>query len=287
MNGAKKDSAVWDYLRKIDPDIALLQEVGSLPDSILNNPEYSISEKAATRTRDKKWSRSTDILAKNAKISPLSLSSEHSWVNKEIEFLNGNLVGGTIQRDGKSPLHIVSVYSPAWSLNESWKKQGISPSDEEVMQIKLEAQKWKVFATEILWSALKKTMDPCDSWIIGGDFNSSETFDPDWQNAHPEFKKWMEEHKLKTPTRIAGSRKIIDRMNNLGLIECLRPQPNDKIIPTYKNKRYPHRSFHQIDHLYVTKNLYSMLNSCEVGNQTEIFDEKHLSDHLPIIADFK
>ncbi|KON33028.1 hypothetical protein AC477_02130 [miscellaneous Crenarchaeota group-1 archaeon SG8-32-1] len=42
---------------------------------------------------------------------------------------------------------------------------------------------------------------------------------------------------------------------------------------------------HQIDHLFVTNNLYSQLRGCAVGDKLVIFNE-YMSDHLPIIADF-
>jgi hypothetical protein len=44
--------------------------------------------------------------------------------------------------------------------------------------------------------------------------------------------------------------------------------------------------FKRIDHLYVSNDLYSRLDKCRVGDQAIIFG-KSLSDHLPIIADFK
>jgi exonuclease III len=56
-----------------------------------------------------------------------------------------------------------------------------------------------------------------------------------------------------------------------------------KIAPTYRN--VSGKLLHQIDHLFVTKNLSQKLVGCEVGDESLIF-EQHLSDHLPIIAEF-
>ncbi len=289
VNNASEKRGTWEYLLELGPDIALIQEVNDHIPEIIEET-FDIKWDHPLKKEGGNQTFKTAILVKKGKarfVGKLILNSKLKWVNDKLERYRGCLFGWMVEIDGNKRMNVISVHSPAWSLNESWEKQGNSPSDMEVMQIRLEAQKEKVFATEILWNTLDNTKQDSETWVVGGDFNSSETFDPGWQNIHPEFKKWMEEHKLKTPTRIAGSREIIDRMNNLGLIECLRPQSSDKIIPTFKNRKYPHKSFHQIDHLYVTKNLYSMLNSCVVGDQTEIFDKLHLSDHLPIIADFK
>ena len=57
------------------------------------------------------------------------------------------------------------------------------------------------------------------------------------------------------------------------------------LVPTFRN---PHgrKLVHQIDHLYVTAPLSDHLVSCEVGSQERVFGQA-LSDHLPIIAEFR
>ena len=110
-------------------------------------------------------------------------------------------------------------------------------------------------------------------WIVGGDFNSSETFDKEWQI----------KNNISYDLQSHGNKEILDRMVNLGFTECLRKYNNDKIIPTFKHSKG--EIAHQMDHLFVTERLITKLINCTVGDQTIVFDK--LSDHLPIIADFK
>ena len=72
-------------------------------------------------------------------------------------------------------------------------------------------------------------------------------------------------------------------MNDIGFTECLRPSPNEGIIPTFKHLRG--EIAHQLDHLYVTDSLFRKLTACKVEDHSVVFDN-NLSDHLPIIADF-
>ena len=106
---------------------------------------------------------------------------------------------------------------------------------------------------------------PNEAWVIGGDFNSSETFDFG-------------------PGGPRGNKEHLDHMAELGLTECLR-KSRGKLAPTFRHSRGSIQ--HQIDHLFVTKCLADKLQSCDVGVQEEIFGANpRLSDHLPIIADF-
>ena len=43
---------------------------------------------------------------------------------------------------------------------------------------------------------------------------------------------------------------------------------------------------HQIDHMFVTEALLSRLVTCKTGSQDRVFGS-NLSDHLPVIADFR
>ena len=122
-----------------------------------------------------------------------------------------------------------------------------------------------VWCTEILWSLLTHSMGRHSGpWLVGGDFNSSETFDA-WR------------------TGGRGNRQIIERMNALGLTDCLRSH-HGRLVPTFRNPRGG-KIIHQIDHLYVSEPLLGSLRSADVGPSDIIFDQR-LSDHLPIIADF-
>jgi len=135
----------------------------------------------------------------------------------------------------------------------------------EVNEVKLKKNS-KVWGTELVWAALRYTIPTSKTpWIVGGDFNSSPTFDYLWKGGPH------------------GNQKVLDRMNALELVECLF-HSKGVLTPTFKNAT-DKKVIHQIDHLFVSADLISNLGFCETGNAQHIF-ENSLSDHLPIIADF-
>ena len=101
--------------------------------------------------------------------------------------------------------------------------------------------------------------------MVAGDFNSSVTFDYLWKGGP------------------RGNQEIIDRMNALGLIECLKSSTGN-LTPTFRNPKGG-KIIHQIDHMYVSNALHLSLSKSYAGNDLMIF-EKSMSDHLPIISDF-
>jgi exonuclease III len=108
-------------------------------------------------------------------------------------------------------------------------------------------------------------LDPSDQWVIAGDFNLSETFDL-WRGGP------------------RGNREYLDRMEALGLHECLR-LTKGMLTPTFRNPR-DGKIQHQMDHLFVTAALSDRLVGCDVGLPEMVFDRR-ISDHLPIVADFR
>jgi exonuclease III len=121
--------------------------------------------------------------------------------------------------------------------------------------------------TELMWATVKSmSIAAEDLFIVGGDLNSSETFDYLWRGGP------------------RGNREIMDRMNALGFYDCLR-MFKGQLTPTF---RHSGKSFvHQLDHLYVTPRLLSRLTRCDVGSAERVWGSKPtLSDHLPIVADF-
>lgn len=266
IHGAQKDSLVWKWLLDKQPDVVLLQEIGSISDEVLS--VFKDTTEPAINKKGKQQRFSTGILVKGEIIEEINLFSEYKCENKELkDFLKGNFIGYVVQPKNYGPLHIVSVYSPAWSVNKNW-LQGI-----DVSAIQLKGHS-KVWGTELIWSALKHTVSNNETWIVGGDYNSSETFDKDWQHKHG----------VRFGIRSSGNREIIDRMIELGFTECLSKFNNNEIVPTYQNKT-DLEIVHQMDHLYVINSLYAQLTNCYVGDKSIIFDK--LSDHLPIIADFQ
>jgi endonuclease/exonuclease/phosphatase family metal-dependent hydrolase len=124
-----------------------------------------------------------------------------------------------------------------------------------------------VWATEILYSGLKNETISGDShWIIGGDFNSSPTFDTLW------------------PGGPRGNQEIIDRLYSLNLKESLH-EHHKKIVPTFRNPNGG-KIIHQIDHVYISEGLFSNLISSNPLSEYGVFENK-LSDHYPILTTIK
>lgn len=250
----KKREVVWKYLLAMDADIIFLQEVNSIPEFI--SLKYSILARKAITKNDTLQQFSTAILVKGTIKDEIKLYSKHEWVNRELERFNGNLIAAKIVLDSGFEVNLISVYSPAWVIPRNrWKNMDIT-------NVKLENNP-DVWVTEILYSSLLNVNLNDTPWIIGGDFNSSPTFDL---------------------TFSSGNQEILDRMNSLGLLECLE-KFNNRLVPTFKNPKGG-KIIHQIDHLFVTPDMYKNINTCIIGNRGIIFKES-LSDHLPIICEFK
>lgn len=253
---ATESSLAWKILTGLNPDIALLQEVSasSIPNTI--KELFDIKFHTAIGKTGKQQDFDTTIFVKGKIINELPLSSEYDWVNQELQHFAGNLVSCVAQPTRCPMLNIISVYSPAWPIDTS------KYSNIDITTVKLKNNP-KLWVTEILWSVLKNANLENIPWIVGGDFNSSETFDS---------------------TFSSGNREILDRMKTLGFTECLQTY-NGKLTPTFKNPK-DGKIIHQIDHIFTTHSLSSILKKCTIGDKSTIFG-KSVSDHLPIIADFE
>jgi len=240
VRGATKSSPAWSLLCNLNPDVALLQEVRSIPKDV--SELFDVKLHRAVTKGGKPQRFGTAILVKGKIISELPLSSEYDWVNRELKHFSGNLVSCVAKPDGYPELKLISVYSPAWPVDAA-RLKGI-----DVAPVKL-TQNPDVWVTELLWSALKNAnLSSGKRWVVGGDFNTSETFDE---------------------TFSSGNAEVLERMNNLGLTECLRAYKG-KLTPTFRNPS-DGKIIHQIDHLFVTNNLYSEIVNCTTGKQSDIF----------------
>jgi hypothetical protein len=196
------------------------------------------------------------ILARGNIGLPIPLSSRWDWANRELEHFGGNLVAYRLSVGG-ADYRVISVYSPAWPV-DPLRLEGI---DVEAVKLKLNP---KVWVTELLWAALLDTAVGEPPWIVGGDLNSSVTFDFVWGKPR-------------------GNQEIQDRMSALGFTECLR-KSQGQLVPTFRTPRGG-KVIHQMDHLFVSSGKASSLTSCTVGDSARVFAGS-LSDHLPIVADF-
>jgi exonuclease III len=262
VKGASKDNKVWDYLLALQPDVALLQEVGEI--SVEASREFNCLMRPATAKDGRKQRFHTGVVAKGKIVAEIGLLSDRAWVNEELELLSGNFVGCTVRLSDGTETHVVSVHSPHWPVDEA-RLVGIDISQ-------LRTSDPKLWGTDLLWYALK-AMATCSNWIVGGDFNSSETFD----------REWKERNGVRGGLSSSGNAQMLRRMRGLGFTDCLRKSEHDPIIPTF---RYRDNTItHQIDHLFVSNNLMSGFGQCIAGDRETVFGG-YLSDHLPIIADF-
>lgn len=207
------------------------------------------------------------MCVKGKVLEETALSSDYPWVDHELEFFKENLVSCRVQLTNRPPMTVISVYSPAWPIIAGRLKGG----DVSHISTKTTGEVW---CADVLWAALQHTITDHETWIVGGDFNSSETSDVEWQERN---------HRV-FGIRNAGNAKMLERMRGLGFTECLRQYNVGRIVPTFRHSRGEIE--HQIDHLFVSNDFYSQLERCSVGDQAIVFG-KLLSDHLPIIADFR
>lgn len=252
---AASGSPAWELFSEISPDLALLQEVSGLPKAIAD--EYQVVMHAAAGIgRPQRFN--TAILVRGSIGLPIPLSSDWEWVNRELDLFRGNLVAHRVTVLGREH-RVLSAYSPAWPVPPG----RLAGVDVDPVKLKLNPNVW---VTELLWAALRESRGEVDTtpWVVGGDLNSSETFD-----------SW--------PGGPRGNREILDRMEALGFHECLR-QSQGKLVPTFRNPRGG-AVIHQMDHLFVSASLSSALTSCETADHARVFGHS-LSDHLPIVADF-
>jgi endonuclease/exonuclease/phosphatase family metal-dependent hydrolase len=254
---ATETSKVWDYFLDTQPDIALLQEVTRVPARV--REQFACIMERAMGKNDTQQKFSTAILVRG-KIGPvIPMAGPLPWVDDELKLFAGNILARVVKPDKGPELNVVSVYSPAWPVSRI-RLQGM-----DISNVKL-TQNPDVWIADLLWASLKfKPPLKGDLWIIGGDFNLSETFDL-WKGGP------------------RGNREYLDRMTSLGLVECLRSY-QDVLTPTYKNLTGGAIK-HQMDHVFTTAGLKGRLLSCITGTHEQVFDQG-LSDHLPIIADFK
>lgn len=253
----KERSDVWEYFEEINPDVALLQELGSVPESL--DQEYSKLQRKASADNGNSQKFSTAVLVKGEIEKEITLSSAWDWVNHELEIFHGNLVAVNVTLHSGENLNLLSVYCPAWPINEKRLKEI------DVAGVKLKNNP-KVWVTEILWAALANEDLHKTPWVVAGDLNSSVTFDWYWSG------------------KPRGNQEIQDRMKDFGLVECLATF-NGELVPTFRNPR-DKKIIHQMDHVFVSNALADQILSCETGDSARVF-EGSLSDHLPIIAEFQ
>lgn len=253
---ATRHSALWRYLDELSPDVALLQEVSSLPAGLAD--EFSLLPARPITKTGSLQRFSSVVLVRGEILSEFELRSSLGWVTRELGRFAGNLPACRLALRSGVTLLAINVYSPAWPMALP------DLSLHEIAPVKLKLNP-RVWLADILWHALTSMNFLADEqMIIAGDFNLSETFD-DWRGGP------------------RGNREYLDRMAALGLHECLR-ESQGQLTPTFKNTNG--QVLHQIDHVFANEILTHRLLGCATGSAARVFGES-LSDHLPIIADFE
>lgn len=251
---ASAESGVWSYLLGLEPDLALLQEVSGVPTSVKDRFSVQIQTPIGQSGEPQRFH--TVTLLRGAFIGEKTLETPFEWANAELARFAGNVCAWEVEIESY-PLNIVNAYIPAWPVDRS-RLAGIDTSS---VRLTLNRDLW---VGDLLLSALR--FEPnlgSQPWLVAGDFNLSETFD-EWSGGPH------------------GNREYLDRMQDLGLTECLRAAQGE-LTPTFRNPRGG-QVLHQIDHVFASPPLVAAPFACVVADQEEVFGSR-LSDHLPIVAD--
>ena len=254
MRRADKRNPAWDLLVSLSPDVALLQEVSSVPDAVLAS--YQIHQHRPSSKSDGEQRFWTAVLVRGQVADEGRLTSHIPWIDADLARYAGNLLHCRVIADGHAPIHVVSVYSPAWPVPRS----RLAGVDLTGVKLDLNRDLWVI---DLLTAALREREHlATERWIIAGDFNTSETFDA-----------------CKGGPR--GNREFLDRMATLGFTECLR-HAQGRLTPTFRNPKGGVVA-HQMDHVFVSQALAGHLRACTTGEHDVVFGSG-LSDHLPIVA---
>ena len=247
---------LWAQLQVLSPDLALLQEVGGLPEELLE--EYQVALEVPPTRHGHPQRFRTALLVRGTLGRRIRLRAGPRWIDAQLRHFAPNLVAHEVEVPGAGAFIAVSVYAPAWPLPRS------AYAGRDVEGVKL-PENPEIWVSDLVVPALRRALPASEhAWLVGGDFNACETFDR-WKSGPRGNARWL--------ARMAG----------LPLHECLRGAAG-RLVPTYRKPGAPGASS-QMDHLFVSPSLAGRLQACDTGPGTRVFED-NLSDHLPIVADF-
>lgn len=253
---ASTHSPAWDYLLDLQPDVALIQDARLVPDKVRAVYEVA-TDQTAFHPRGVGQHLSA-ILAKG-RIGPFQpLPVPTYWLRDAVAEWREYFTTRRIELESGEVLNAMSVYSLAVPVpRHHWQNQ-----DTEGIQLPENRDIW---ATELMWSIL--SLIPTiitEPWIAGGDLNSSVSFDV---------------------PKPRGNQRILDRMQEIGMPNIARWEGFAE-RPTFRHSRGGFRQ--QLDYLFANQLVSQHLDRIDLGDPTTIFAPRPmLSDHLPIIADFR
>lgn len=257
VNKASLDrEGVWQMLEREDADILLLQEVTRIPVEFLRR--YNCHARFPRFFGGHNAQFQTAVLAKGRVNTTPFLVSRIEGVNKVHSTRYGWIHECEVIEDAGAECRVISIHSPAFPVP----RKEIDDADFQAIKLTNNPELW---FTEILWSLLQNANLGNDAnWIVAGDFNSSV--------------------KLDEP-RNRGNREVIQRLNALGLTDCLSRHDDGQPVPTFQHSSKAVE--HQLDYLYVNAPLLDRLKSARVPGHDEVFGTNpRLSDHLPIVCEF-
>lgn len=247
--------ALWEMVLREDADIVLLQEVADIPTWIRRRYQCHVMSPRYFEGRNAPFSSA--ILSKGLIDATPYLQSELSWINRIHTDRYGWIIGCETTLGSGERFRLVAVHSPAFPIpRDEW-------ADVDASGIKL-TNNPDLWFTEVLWSLLRRAdLSDETNWIVGGDFNSSVLFDE---------------------PKDRGNRQVIERLNTLGLTDCLSHHHGSP-VPTFQHSTKT--VDHQLDYCYVNAPMLDRLAGARVPSREEVFDRKpRLSDHLPILCEF-
>lgn len=93
MRRASVESEAWNYIEKLAPDIALLQEVNGIPDRIKSKYNQAAAQ---PRTKLGAFQKFTNfVLSRFPLEAGLELTSTIDWVRNELGIFGGNILTQT------------------------------------------------------------------------------------------------------------------------------------------------------------------------------------------------
>lgn len=244
---ADKHQAAWEYLFKLKPDIALIQEACT-PISI--NSSFTIEWKPAYG--NKKWG--TAILS----MYPITKRFDIFKLEPKLETAFNEIMNLVqvveIEVSEGLNLTVVSVHSPARTVD----KNNIPADIHEIIKLKLNKNIWYA---DVIFGAIRNLPKGKKPFLVGGDWNTARLFDEVyWPRGNVEFFERMEKH---------------------GLYDCVFSQHGKEIQTWFREGDNPY----QLDHLFCDENSLTQIQTCEIDQYPA--EKLNLSDHAPVIAEFK
>lgn len=248
-------TGLWEMVQRENADIVFLQEVNRIPDSILNQYRCHLIRPRYFNGNNTPYSSA--VLSKGTINTNPYLKSDLEWINKIHETHYGWIIDCEISLSSTERFMIVAVYIPPYPIPRNWW------AEIDVSCVKL-TQNPDIWFTEILWRLLCNASISTDTnWIVGGDFNTSVLLD--------------------IPND-RGNREIINRINSLGLIDCLSHYHHGPVASYMHTNKVVE---HQLDYVYVNAKMLKRLKQVRVPRHEDVFAQNpRLSDHLPILCEF-